>query len=76
MGAFQQYVLVPKGASEFFAVLGTSENGYDELHGTFTSKQSAFYRAGALAREYSDYTTLEVVKVEIVRLEIPAKEKK
>lgn len=57
------YLIAPKGASEFFAVLGASENPFDELHGAFVHKHEAEARAASLAREYSDYTTLQVVRV-------------
>lgn len=59
------YITPKKGERLFYSVLGVSENQYDELHGAYANKKDALAEQRRLGREYSDYTALRVVVVEV-----------
>ena len=59
----KSYILLPEGGY-CYGVEAHSRNPFVELHGGFASYEAAYEHACKLRADFSDYTTIVVVKIE------------
>ena len=64
------WILVPKGGY-CYGVECHSANPYVEIHGGFRSQGDALEHAAKLARDFADYTLIQVVKIETPSIGTP-----